>query len=232
MYGRNLLLLAELEQSLKDGYPWVTIPDPKCWRGRGSRTKRERTLVNYDLIVISPDPYTGERAYKITRRGINLLKAYRQRERRNDKLCPRCNEKPRHVSANGRVAGYCKECKNEVHAEVLERQRHKPNNQPCANCGREPRAVSSSGHIFQYCRQCLRDMGKHYREKNEQERLQRVKQGEVILCSRCGERPAAVRRSGVKHYCDECIRYFDRKHKRNRKLRIMRQAFKRQEGGD
>lgn len=232
MYGRNLLFLAELEQSMKDGYPWVTIPEPECWRGRGSRTKRERTLVNYDLIVISPDPYTGERAYKITKRGIDLLKAYRRRSRRNDDLCPRCNERPRHVSANGRKAGYCRECKNETHAEIIERQRHKPHNQPCANCGSAPRAISNTGRVFQYCRECLRVMGKHYREKNERERLERIKRGEMILCTRCGKHPAAVRKNGAKHYCGECIREIDRKCKRNRKLRRLRRLMRGSDAAD
>jgi hypothetical protein len=58
-------------------------------------------------------------AYNRKRRGEPYL--------RFDGICPRCGRRPKHVTANGRVQGYCTACKREYQREYYRQKRERKN---------------------------------------------------------------------------------------------------------
>lgn len=219
MWGKHLNMLAYLVDCEDAGYPWVELK---------LRPKWQQIFLNEDWLAVSIDKYTGATAYKITLRGKQLLDVF-VHKRRNDGLCPRCGLRPRKRYACGEVKGYCGQCFNEI-------RRNRRTDAPCVSCGKRPRALTKTGLQIEYCYECNREKYTEWRKKDNARRRARIEAGEVIMCPRCKERPVQVTARRVYAYCYECKntinRAATRPYKRNRKLRIMRRAFKHQEGGD
>jgi hypothetical protein len=192
MYCRDLNLLDDLRAHADAGRIWVPLK---------MRRAQERRLFNEGVLFVSPNQHTGEREYKITQRGRDMLEVFAPRKR-YDGICPQCGERPRGDAA------YCPDCARELNNEAARRHRERREtvhtDKPCAICNRRPRAVSSYGIQQSVCSECATRRNREYRARRQAERRARVEAGEVLICTRCGKRPVTVSDRHVGEVCSVC----------------------------
>jgi hypothetical protein len=76
------------------------------------------------------------------------------------KPCCRCNERPRAVSATGKVRSYCGDCDRAKQARYRETQPKRPRTPICPRCGERERVGRG------YCRPCANKYAKGWRSRN------------------------------------------------------------------
>jgi hypothetical protein len=144
-----------------------------------------KVLLREGWIYESPGPdgmryritVEGERAAKLG----NLPKA----SHRTDGICPRCCERPRYTRTTGELAPYCTECSRE-HARrtyALGVQTVKTGRM-CSRCKKRPVKTRSSGRVITYCDHCHNVMNRRGKKRWHKQKLERIRQGEVLLCTR------------------------------------------------
>lgn len=210
VYGRDLTLLNDLLHCNRAGEVWVT---------RHVDARIVARLLRYGLIDVAPD---GD--MKITLAGIAALDEVVANMRPVGIICPRCNERPRHVSGGRRLA-MCFECRRKELQESRERRQDVLKDKPCAKCKRHPRAVSASGYQYSYCRKCASKVGTKSNRKHLRSIRTRLERGETVLCSSCYERPVHVTARAVYSLCAECRQEQQRKYYLTRKSKLLRQRL-------
>lgn len=193
-----MIVLIQLRKAKAMGFPF--IPVDKC----DPRTLR--TLVKREWIFCSTQTCLDEARYKITDLGQRVLSVYLRPVQRTDGMCPDCG-KPKRVSKNGFVYGYCTEC-NKKHGN---RQYHFKGNQLnpdglCARCKKRPRHQYPSGHVIAYCAKCRKSRRKRERKLKHKNRLKRIGKGEFIPCIRCKVNPIYYTKKTTYDYCHDCYR--------------------------
>lgn len=193
------------------GHLWLSLEDV---HGHTIRALRE-----HDWIVGS-DGLDG-RKYKITERGIKVMKHYSLpvEPRRYDGICPRCGENPVCYSESGNRHGYCRECFRKAKRRF--RRIHptggRAEGQMCPDCGERERHVAPSGKIRTYCLPCRRERQKEYRKRKFQKRLERIEAGEFIACCKCGDKPVHYGETYVSDYCHDCFKDYMNEYNRKRR---------------
>lgn len=167
---------------------WITLPN--------AHFHTIRSLIVRDYVDWSKA--TGERTYKLSARGREALVVYTSPAPslgHTGELCSICGTRPCHVTRSGAKMIYCRECSNERNR--IARQNCK--DKPCPKCGK-PRWRAKSGRLYVYCHECKREVCRASRIKS----AERVKAGEVVLCTHCHKNPVLVVRSTVYNECREC----------------------------
>jgi hypothetical protein len=196
-------------------------------RGQRSRKRIRRLTYEMDLIFMSVDQHTGAHAYKLTARGDALLAAFRRPFFSN--MCDKHGvEKVR--GADGWIR--CPECRRELSRDCQERRFAAHTDKPCSRCHSAPRVVSTNGMQYTLCDKCQRENNRAKYERRQGKLRGRIAAGETLICQGCNERPVVVTPHHVGDRCAACAARRERMRTRREKLRIMRRAFKHQEGGD
>lgn len=87
----------------------------------------------------------------------------------------------------------------------------------CPNCGIRPRHVYPSGHIIIYCKECRQERRKEERQRKYKNHLERIRNGEILLCLRCHEKQRFHSDKVVYDYCRECYYEYQNEYNRRRK---------------
>jgi len=128
--------------------------------------------------------------YGLTARGERELRFYDspREPRRWAGICPTCGERPKHVSASGKMDGYCYECGK------VYRKRQRELGRPlvkagrlCSMCRQRPVHVCSTGRPKTYCKECLRAVRREERARKTERRRARIAAGDPPRCYLCGE---------------------------------------------
>ncbi len=167
-------------------------------------------MIRRDWIFASKG-IDGDVLYKLTRRGKLAHRMYRTplESRRYDGICPICGVRPKAYTRNGNCYGYCKECDR----EKRKRQRRlfgnqKDPNSICPRCGERKVHITASGNVRSLCQPCRRAESKVARKRQTRRKLERIAQGEVLLCIRCKAAPRYHTVNTVFDYCHSCLRAY------------------------
>lgn len=201
-------ILQQLRAADESGFPFVTMK---------LHYKTSDGLIDRDWVVRSIG-INGDEAWKITGRGLDALRVYERPGPRRDGICPDCGIKPKQVSRNGTVYGYCHDC-NQKHYKrqfALKGNQLKPEGL-CARCKKRPRHIYPSGFVIVYCKKCLRVHRKAERRRKHQQLFKRIANGELILCIRCKTEPRYHTRKVVYDYCHACYRELQNDYCRRKK---------------
>jgi hypothetical protein len=179
--------------------------------------KTRRVLTERDWIFESKGP--DGLKYAITERGLNALKVYEPVLKRDDGICPTCNEQPVHYYSTGRKAGYCKECLCD-----LARRRYKRagngirQDRMCSRCRKFPVHVRPSGRAITYCMHCKNVLGRRQKKRMHRRNIKRIQNGEFLKCGRegCNE-PRYHSENTVYDWCHQHYREYinDYMHRKN-----------------
>ncbi len=205
-YARMTSIMFEAMSRLGDGANDGNLFDPLD----GVHGRTIRALMARDWIVES-EGVDGDILYKMTGRGEMALKMYNTplESRRYDGLCPICGQRPKAYTRNGNCYGYCQECDR----EKRKRQRRlfgnqKDPNSICPRCGERKVHVPASGNVRSLCQPCRRKDQKVARKRQTRRKLERIAQGEVLLCIRCKAAPRYHTANTVFDYCHSCLRAY------------------------
>lgn len=201
MTAKMETVLIALRDAANTGTPFIHLTD--------AHQHTLRALVRRDWIF--PSAGKDGTRYKITGRGLKALKAYEQPPYRQDGICPTCGVRPRKVYPGGRHYGYCHECELESKRRMWKMKgKQIDRNAPCSDCGIRPRHVYPSGAVIIYCYECRNERRKEERRLKHARLLQRIRDGEVILCIRCHAAPRYHNSKHVYDYCYDCYRAYMR----------------------
>lgn len=194
----QMQILRFLRDSEDAGFPFADLP--------GIHGRTINTLVRHDWIFPSKG-IDGSVCYKITGRGRKAMEAYETKPYRLDGICRRCNKRPRKVSANGNLQGYCAECKREMERSRYRREGYGLRSDvPCSRCKTRPRHRRASGAVITYCIECSREVRKEGKQRAKVRLLEKLRAGEFVPCIRCGEAPRYHTPNSVYDYCHKCYR--------------------------
>ena len=198
MTAKQLAVLNCLAEAKAQDWPFIPL--------EGVHQATINALFDADLIYISPD-CDGVR-FKITERGERTRKAYLRPHRRNDKLCPTCGERERHVTRSGRLDAYCLECGNKSKRWAYRFKRPQKNpDTSCSRCHKRARHVYASGRVCTYCLKCKNIRNRRRKRQDRKRDVKLAAVGQVKLCARPGcTRPRHVAPSGVLDWCREHYR--------------------------
>jgi hypothetical protein len=201
MSQKQMKILQDLRAAKRNDSPFQYLDDV--------HPKTLRSLTRNDWVFESKGDDKDRTRYRITLRGEQALAVYEKPPRyRTDGICPQCNERPRRVDESGEVQPYCLECSRELGRKAYAKKGHrKKPNQLCPSCRERTRYQYPSGHIIAYCKPCRDAKRKEEKRRKNERLLERIKQGELILCVRCKERPRYHGKKVVYDYCRECYRY-------------------------
>lgn len=169
---RMMAVLLTLRAADEADSPFILLP--------GIHKRTLEALFERDWIFASPG-LDGTR-YKITGRGLKALKVYEPVIKRHDGLCPDCGERPKHITRNGRVEGYCKICLGKSSRRKYRLHIGKNPNALCPRCKKRTRARLPGGNVTTYCAKCNKVLKRRAKRKQIKTRLQRVLAGEFIKC--------------------------------------------------
>lgn len=205
--------MLEVMRRLRDAkaadWPFIYLDDVH------SRTLR--SLFTRDWIFSSPG-HDGVR-YTITRRGEDALRVYEKPPiRHNDGLCPDCRTRPKKKTKTGNSYGYCDECQSR-HSKrkyALFGHQFSPDS-VCPTCKTRPRMKYRNGKEHTYCRECRHARRAQERRRQHDLDLERIRNGEVLLCRHCKEKPRAYTDRYVRDRCHECQRKYMDEYNRKRR---------------
>lgn len=117
MTWRQYVILAWMEECWLDGFVWLSVEG-------NANTTRERQHLRETFQALTAKRFVtceseeGHSRYAINWRGRKALDDFSKQHKRYDKVCPRCNLRPRRVMPGGRLDGYCRECKTEYYKDL------------------------------------------------------------------------------------------------------------------
>jgi hypothetical protein len=210
--------LKRLAESYANEFPFIALD--------GVRGQTIRALQDRDWLVVS-NGLDGTR-YAITGRGLKAFKIFNTPSgRRNDNMCPSCGIRPRGgFFPSGDIRPYCRECERINHNKHNDEHGglHNPNI-PCSSCKKNNRHRYSSGRASAYCKTCLKENHRREHKAQNERKLDRIRNDETILCSKCKEAPVYVCRQSVSAYCYACFRqYQNESSKRRAFARVIKQS--------
>lgn len=163
----------------------------------------------------------GQARYGITARGERELRFYESpvAPRRTDGLCPACGLRPRHVSATGRVNGYCYECGKvyEKRQRDLGRPRLNPN-RLCSMCRERPVHICSTGRPKTYCAECLKKHRRQEKARRQARWRAMIAAGDPPRCYKCGA-PVHFTEHTIYELCYDHYREYQNGYNRRRDAR-------------
>ncbi len=176
----------------------------------GVHIRTIRAMIARDWIIAGEGGrYEG--CYHMTRRGALAFRMYRTplESRRYDGICPICGVRPKAYTRNGNCYGYCRECDREKRRRQRELFGQQKNpNRICPRCGERKVHVTASGNVRSLCQPCRRKDQKVARKRQTRRKLERIAQGEVLLCIRCKAAPRYHTVNTVSDYCHSCLRAY------------------------
>ncbi len=186
--------------SMLDEYEWT----PLACHARIIRSLIVRDYIDWSTV-------TGITTYKLSKRGRDVLPVFVAPPLLGYQgdVCAQCGQNERHTHSNGTRSRYCLECINVNDAQC----RNALCDKPCPRCGK-PRAKSQSGRYGVYCVECKREMN----VKTKSRLAERVRAGEMVMCTHCHENPVHVAGNTVYNECKQC-RY--ERHRRSIYERVM-----------
>lgn len=213
MTQRMMRVLQAMRAAKDADYPFVYLDN--------IHPRTVNALIRRGWIFQSEGKGLDRDRYCITQAGLKALKVYeRPPERRWDRICPACGLRPKKVYPSGRLYGYCDECerKSKRRAYQLFGRRLDPDGL-CARCKRRKRHQYPSGYIIPYCKTCRREKRAEERQRKHERLLQRIRNGEVLLCYRCKTQPRYHNETAVYDYCYDCYREYQNEYHRKRRQR-------------
>lgn len=199
MSQRMLLILRDMRAAQEAGHAWVYAD--------GVHPRTLRKMIESGWVAVSPGKGIDRDRVRITSLGLRMLRRFEQPPRRFDGICPRCGERAKQVHANGYVEGYCAPCAAEHKRRNYELKGHRVDPaKPCSRCKERPRHILSSGKAIAYCAECRRSFRSEERQRQKARKLERLARGEIILCSRCGQRCVCHTERSVQDYCWPCLK--------------------------
>lgn len=153
--------------------------------------------------------------YAITELGLRIVADYETPINRRDGICPRCQQRERHIQPDGRQIAYCLECER---ARTREKTaRHKTvdrSDRLCPRCQKRPRHQYPGGGWSAYCLHCETVVRRKNARKNRRLELEAVRAGgPVPICPRCKTRPRMVHPNSISKYCQPCKNHVERSYK-------------------
>jgi hypothetical protein len=177
MSRRQFVVLQQLEQSKLNGFEFMDL--------QGVHKNTLNFLQREDYIFASPG-IDGTR-YKITYRGLKVLRIFEQPTRNFDDMCPTCCERPKHFYNTGRKAGYCKECLGEMSKRAYKRKGYGiRQDRMCSRCRKFPVHVRKNGRAITYCMHCKNVLGRRQKKRMHKRNIRRIAAGELLPCLRPG----------------------------------------------
>lgn len=203
MSRTQMRILQALRAAEKADEPWVYLDR--------LHKRTLKSLLRFGWVYCSLANELDRERYRITSAGLKALKIFETPPRRFDGLCPVCGVRPKHVSVNGRVWGYCQPCDNasKRRARALKRPRLNPNC-PCSDCG-GPLYVTSTGEVTTWCKACRSKHRKADRARREVRLRARIAAGDIPTC-KCGQ-PLYVTPSRVHDKCERCWMDYQKKYR-------------------
>lgn len=200
MTGPMSIVMGILYAAHQADEPFAALPADTDYR-----TIRALTIER-DWIVEVATP-SGV-CYTLTKRGIDAIKHHDGVICRRDGICPRCQERERHVSKNGRRIAYCLECERARCVDKAARgiAKVKPG-RLCSRCKKRSVHQYSGGGYSSYCAHCERVRGRRKTRRERDRILKAVQRGEPApLCKDCKTQPRQVFTASVSDRCRECNR--------------------------
>lgn len=205
-------VLQQLQSAAQNDNPYLAL--------NGVHGRTIWALVQRDWIVGSYEKQSKKKRlvnpmYRITGRGKKALKIFTApTTNHRDGLCPSCRERPKHRYKSGNFAGYCYPCLRETWKRKWKLFGYqKDPDGLCPICQIRKRHITPSGNVRSYCLPCRRERSKETRKRRNQQLLERIQQGEVLLCYRCKERPRHIyNNTTVSDYCHECSKEYHREY--------------------
>lgn len=212
MTGPMQDVLKQLREAKQSDQPHVVLAYPEV---------DNRTLTYlFDHEWIFPADRDGVIHYTITARGLRALALVEQPANRRDGICPRCNQRPRHVRSSGQKDAYCIDCLRLRGTERRERGDIDGDiNRPCSRCKKRPRHQYAGGHYSTYCAHCDRVRNRRRMKRERRKLIANIRAGmPVPLCKVCKKHPRRVYENSVASYCSECLPILARRSKLQRRL--------------
>lgn len=193
--------------------------DPECPFAElpGVHKLTIRAIQNKGWLFISPGAGLDVPKYYISEQGERALRIFEQPPRGFEGICPNCGLRPKHITASGRMEGYCLECGNELGRRKYHHGVPKAKEGSlCPRCQKRPRHVHPGGKQITYCEHCNRVRKRQNKRKNKQRKLEQARRGELI-CIRCKSKPRHYTEHSVYDYCVDCWRDYMREYNDRRR---------------
>ncbi len=205
---RHGMVMTRIEMGVLQYLREAKAHDPECPIADlpGVDPRVIRSLMTKGWIFVSPG-LDGTKYY-ISVHGERALRIFEKPTPRFDGICPRCNERPVHISKNGRNTRYCLECQRKQNKRKYELKLPRFQSKICPRCGERPRHQLKSGRYQTYCAECIHEGRKEERRRRRERELERIQNGEVLLCRRCKNAPRRLAGKYLSDYCDDCYRAY------------------------
>lgn len=202
-------VLQFLRDAKREGWTFVALDKV---HGKTLNTLLERDWV-FESVGID-----GSVKHSITERGLQALKVYEPKLRRDDGMCPECEGQPVHRYKSGRKAGYCKDCLSKrAKDNYVRRVGQARPDRLCSRCRKFPRYVRPSGRCIPYCLHCKNVLGRRQKRRMHKRNIKRIQNGELLPCLRegCNEQRYHSQNTVYdwchKHYREYMNDYYKRK---------------------
>jgi len=192
-------VLQYLRDAKQQDWPFVDLP--------GVPKQTVKALTKRAWIYESPG-IDGSVKYTITDSGERALHLFEKPLRSNPhKICPECGIRSKHVTASGRMEGYCIECQRVLSRRKWEHKATRFKSNTCPRCQKRERHQYPNGRIATYCEHCNRVTKRRNKRKNKQRKIEQARRGELI-CIRCKTNPRHFTDKSVYDYCRDCLRQY------------------------
>lgn len=177
------------------------------------------SLLSRGWITISPG-LDGAR-YSITSEGERAHRHFAKAPRRFDGICPTCGVRPKMVSASGTTYGYCKECEQKYRKFRNDKNLNRINpDRLCSCCHQRPLHRYSGGRLSTYCTECRHAQRKAEKRAQHDRDLERIRNGEVLLCRACKKEPRAYTERYVRDRCPACQKQYMDEYNARRRAKV------------
>lgn len=195
-------------QSIADEFIWVTLDDIS---DNTIRALLRRRLINKAEIQ-------GSTKYMLTSRAVDILVILNKPDD-GSKICPMCKTNVKHIGESGKLQRYCLLCNRErCRLRYLKNGTERSKGAKCPKCkGKLHR--HSGGGLCGYCKKCYLEYSSNEKKRRNQRMLQRLQNGEVVLCAKCGNFPRHYTLNTAYGRCLNCLREYRMSYKNELKSR-------------